>query len=206
MRYYQMFSVNKKYRSFKKEKTMKKIGKTICIPCGPRGAGKTNFANKVIQEHPEILYLNQDELCKEEFGTVLLPVTYMMEFSEILGRRIMKMICESSDDAKIIIDINAPDSNTRRGIVQYLRSLGADFIVCWHFITSYEQCLKWFAQKTASEKGTTNTSAFNKEYEQYHLNATDINVSNSTFFRGENPLRVNMIRRVNPLNTEFSFP
>jgi len=48
-------------------------GRAACFLCGPRGAGKTFFAKKVMENNPEITYLNQDELFKKNLAKFYSP-------------------------------------------------------------------------------------------------------------------------------------
>ncbi len=182
-------------------------GRAACFLCGPRGAGKTFFAKKVMENNPEITYLNQDELFKKKFGKILFSKKEnMLQMKNFLLQQISELIQNSRENAKIIIDINTDNPESRKAIILLLRHYGVNFIACWYFITPYEQCLKWFEQKPEDEKLGKWASEVLREYELYHKKATDINFPHHLYYQGKNIPGFDMIRRVDPLNSKFSFP
>lgn len=186
---------------------MELTGKIVSVTCGPRGAGKTTFALRVKKEFPEILYLNQDKLFQEKFGTLLFyEQKHMHEAGLFIKQKITDLVLSASKDAKIILDINVENPKMRKALVQHLRSCGVSSVICWHFVTPFEQCLTWLKQKPKNEKLLDYPPFVLLEYKLYHDWATDINFPHHLYYQGKNIPGFDMIRRVDPLNSKFSFP
>ena len=46
--------------------------KTVILTVGPRGAGKSNFCNQIVQSHSEIVLVSRDAILIELFGSIYL--------------------------------------------------------------------------------------------------------------------------------------
>lgn len=125
--------------------------KTVILTVGPRGAGKSNFCNQIVQSHSEIVLVSRDAILIELFGSI-----YFSAYSGghwVALEKIWEIIAEYMQQSEVLMILDCWNgfANERIIITKKLRSLGVERIVAWYFITPEDACLKWFMEEIKDE-------------------------------------------------------
>jgi predicted kinase len=173
---------------------------------GPRGAGKTNFANRIRSEIPSILCFELDAKCKEKIGSIyfdpaLAPMIKKIVLDLITGG-IRKTIHETSTKGAAIIDVRNIRPRNRARIAEFIRSNGGERINCLFFTTPLQQCQEWFMCKPENERSGETIEDIADEYKEFHKQTTDINYPQKRTYTGNNPSGFDAIIRIDPADPE----
>lgn len=156
------------------------------LTVGPRGAGKTTFCTAAMQQDPTLTLIERDAILMDRFGTTMLN-SYSGGHEEAAG--IMWSAVEHhlrDPHAKpLLLDTWCGDSRVRKIIIDRLRSMGADRVIAWYFVTSLETVDDWFWQKPGIAKSgspqegkpgfaTFPAWATAHDHMKYHALASDI--------------------------------
>jgi len=147
--------------------------KIVYLTSGPRGSGKTEFVKKVASLYPEIEVISRDAILVELFGSTSLNPYEGGHYIaiEVLHERISKFF-SSSKRSKLILDYWNGFSGERVAMIEKLKGLGADCVVCWQFIISIDMCVRWFFTKPDSEGYSE--MGIRGDHELYYEMAEDI--------------------------------
>jgi len=148
--------------------------KRVILTSGPRGAGKSTYANSFLERNPWVKGISRDELLIELFGkTSLSPYTGGHEYAyEIFFERIEKILNNSKANLDLVVDCWNGGPGERKGMLKKFRDFGAERVICWKFMTSLEICLDWFMKKEDS-KGYSEFG-FRDDYRFYHKTSENI--------------------------------
>jgi predicted kinase len=154
--------------------------KTVILTSGPRGSGKTTYVNSIRKENPEVIVISRDEILLELYGTIYLK-RYWEKGSHIFVWNRIREILESLSEKssyKVILDYWNKTFEDREQIINKLRDLGAERIICWKFVVSLDACLSLFSQKDdicGSEKyfSKKNFYDFYRDMEEINNNGFD---------------------------------
>jgi adenylate kinase family enzyme len=129
--------------------------KHAILPVGPQYAGKSTFCKGIVSAHPEVVYVSRDEILVEMFGSV-----WLSEYTgkHLLGLDRMWSIVSGQlrkNDVTIILDTWNSHVSDRMNIVGKLRSLGADTVTAWRFITPEATCFRWFLKRAPFKPGSS---------------------------------------------------
>ena len=160
-----------------------KNGSTIFLLVGQRGAGKTTFAQKVVQVQPEISFINRDEICENLYNTTYFdPYWHSPKRPTQLIEKLLVERVSNEPECKIILEFWSPTSGNRKGLIQWLQKLGISRVVALYFITPLELVDVWFwekedvlkdlkARQTGDNSSKTSQS---DDYHMFHFFAQDI--------------------------------
>ena len=146
--------------------------RTVVLPAGPRGSGKTTHAELVQKADPDVVIVSRDTIVKELFGNVYLkPNT--PQFRQAF-QTIQQKVAEAlyTPDCKIIFDCWNQSAADRTTICNMLRTFGAKNIICWNFVTPKETCMKWFKEK--NDVHGWNEDVYLSHYNTYHRESSGI--------------------------------
>lgn len=124
--------------------------KTVVLTLGPRGAGKTTFCREVVRARPEVAFVERDAVLVELFGSATLsPYTGQhAKSAQEMMRRVGDILRQES--ASIVLDTWLEIPDHRRQFIAYLRTLGAERVVGWHFVTPEEDVVRQFLAREAT--------------------------------------------------------
>lgn len=135
----------------KKDNICGSIGmKTVYLTSGPRGAGKTTYAEAFIKEHPEVAFVSRDEILIFLFGkTSLSPYEggHDQAHSYMLGM-LRKYLSADHPAETILLDCWNGYASERQKLIEKLRIMGADKVVCLFFHIPEQLCVEWFSKKS----------------------------------------------------------
>lgn len=120
--------------------------KKVILLCGPRGAGKSTYAEAVRVMHPEVKVVNRDRIAMRMFGGVSLN-PYTGQHECVLWRlfeRVSRMLAVQREDAVILLDCWNGYAHDRQNIIRRLKNYGADEVWAWYFLTSIDVSARWF--------------------------------------------------------------
>lgn len=145
----------------------------VYLTSGPRGSGKSTFINKVLTDSPNTVLISRDSVLVELFGqTSLSPYDGGHSFAQKVVFERIEECLKSNDNAKIMLDYWNGFSSERRRLIRRLKELGADMVICWYFVVSFETCLKWFMLKKDSDG--YNESMIRNDYNLFYEESSDI--------------------------------
>jgi predicted kinase len=161
---------------------------TTYLLVGQRGAGKSHYASKLKEQHPELVLISRDEILVRLFGsTSLSPYTDgHIHANDEIFREIEKTFSKNKGE-KVLLDHWTGFSCERRSLVRKLRQLGALRVVALYFTTPLPLVEQWFWSKPGiariSEIGTRNgekdiafysDNAPSYDFNLFHKEAQDI--------------------------------
>jgi len=149
--------------------------KTVILPSGPRGAGKTTYIKKVRKQNPGVLLISRDEIrsmVQKDLGPHREAEVHT-KTGKLLQMQ-TKVALSMGPYVTVILDMYNDEADYRMEIIAWLLSAGVERIVCWQFTTPREQCMKWFFSKPDCEVPADNhmvIHTMNWAYDLYHINA-----------------------------------
>lgn len=121
--------------------------KTVFLTVGTRAAGKTTYCKAQVARDHSLVCVSRDDVLMKLFGTASLdPYCGGHDQANITMWKMVEKALEETD-VKIILDAWNGNSSERRYILSRLRSLGAERIVAWYFVTPVELVSQWFWKK-----------------------------------------------------------
>lgn len=174
--------------------------KRVILTVGPQYAGKSTFCERVVSAHPEIVLVSRDAILTELFGTVWLDhytgghVVGWEKMWEIVAQRLQQ------DGVTMILDAWNGSACERRDFVKRLRSLGAERVEAWYFITPENFCLQWYLKGEPPDVKARNSKwrqliyqmridSYHNHYQYFHLQKVELEQG------------FDFIRRIDPLQT-----
>lgn len=123
--------------------------KTVLLTSGPRGAGKSTYAENLVRQHPEIPLISRDKILISLFGGVELA-TYEGEHAyaeqQMFGE-LKRHLSKDCPTQTILLDCWNGYSYSRRELIQKSKEYGADKVICLFFLISENLCVDWFSKK-----------------------------------------------------------
>lgn len=125
----------------------------VYLLVGQRGSGKSTFASTVKKQHPEVLFLNRDDILIEMFGSVH-PDAYsgghFVAIKELYCR--FTQITANQDESKTLLECFTGSFFERQVLIRDLRANGATKVIALYFVTPVELVRQWFWQKPGIAK------------------------------------------------------
>lgn len=172
--------------------------KTAILTVGPRWSGKSTFCNQIIHSHTEIVLVSRDAILIELFGSI-----YLSAYSSghlVALKKMWEITAEHMQRSKMLMILDCWNgfAKERNTITEKLRSVGAERIIAWYFITPEDVCLKWFMGEIKNEiKGKnpkwiklhkeTKQESYIHDYRLYHSQPVD-STQGFDFIKKINPL------------------
>lgn len=147
--------------------------KEVYLMSGPRGSGKTTYANFLALGNPSSHLVNRDDICVELFGTTSLS-PYTGGHKNVIDKMFDRLsgILSEESECTIILDCWNGYPSDRRYLVQRLQKIGADRVFCIQIYVSLKTCIKQCGLKKDmvgySESGIVN------DYRLYYKQAENI--------------------------------
>ena len=138
--------------------------KTVYLLVGPRGSGKSEYAEILQKQDPSMFIISRDKILLEITGSVEQD-PYGGGFY-IAERKLGDLFREKMvDDAirKIILDCWSGNREQREEWISFLRRLGATEVIALYFVTPVELVENWFWKKPGVAKSTAKCQE-NKAY------------------------------------------
>jgi hypothetical protein len=158
----------------------------VYLLVGPRGAGKSTYAEKLLAAQPELLLISRDNLLMEEFGVIN---RYNLEWARHKTLDQLTEALRRDEPTKIILDYWTGYNRHRKVLIEELRGRGADQVIALYFITSADLVSEWFWKKPLIARSSEiKRIGFDKGYtfftddtpqtdhKLFHRFATDINL------------------------------
>lgn len=105
--------------------------RTVYITSGPRGSGKSTYAQQVIRQNPALVIVSKDEIAMRAYGKTCLAD----DNGE--ARRVIDAVMESARQileldthVSLILDCWNGSSRARKYLISQMRRFGADRIIC----------------------------------------------------------------------------
>lgn len=135
--------------------------KYVYLLVGQRGAGKSDYAKRLLANQPELSLISRDEILVRKFGsTDTDPYGGMQWYALEIMHRLLSFVLRTRPKVKIVLDCWTEDSKGRALLVQKLREYGATRVVALYFVTPREIVNSWFWLKPGiakmEEMGTRN--------------------------------------------------
>lgn len=148
--------------------------KILLLTSGPRGGGKTTYAEEIKRNQPNIPIVSRDEIRLKLFGSIgLNPYTSDTQVAFTAMSEALKLSLSTKESSEIVIlDCWNGYSNERKKIIKTARECGAHRVHCLQFFVPLRICIKWFAQKTYT--GGLTEHSVRWDYELYYRTAEDI--------------------------------
>lgn len=123
--------------------------KTVILTSGPRGSGKSLYAETVRTHHPEITVVSRDQILIELFGsTSLNPYEGGHEYGfHTMLSMLREILSVDNPNTTILLDCWNGYSSDRIELIGKLRAMGADKVSCLQFLISADTCVEWFKKK-----------------------------------------------------------
>ncbi len=123
-------------------------GNTVYLLVGQQGAGKSYYANKLIEDNPELILVSRDEILIRLFGSVFRN-SYMGDHhhAENEMHLLLKSTLAKQNGVKLILDTWTGESLERNILINKLRKYGAKYVIALYFITPPEIVNLWFWKK-----------------------------------------------------------
>jgi hypothetical protein len=165
------------------------LANCVYLLVGQQGAGKSEYARRLIKQHPELFFVSRDEILMKEFGTVFLDSysgghVYAYE----LMYRLLQDTLSAQRGITMILDTWTGDRNDREHLIARLREYGADRVAALYFVTPLPLVELWFWQKPGvakiSEMRAHQGEGFTffcedapkRDYQMFHKLAKDIDL------------------------------
>lgn len=143
---------------------------TVILTIGPRGAGKTTFCKEIVKQRPDVVLVERDAILVELFGSASLsPYSGAHRAGyEILSGKVRKLL--ESGSATVLLDTWNGFPREREILTEHVRSLGAEFVMGWHFITSEYVTTRQFIERERSSgfQGFSTERNARADYQLYH--------------------------------------
>jgi len=181
--------------------------KTVFLTVGPRGAGKSEYCQRLLNRQKDFFFISRDEILMRMFGSVH---TSPYEGGSASAEQSMRMqimtALAGEESVKILLDAWTGFRYERERIIANCREWGAHEVVALFFVTPVKYVNEWFWKKPGiariGEMGKPRNDRVvyfsddspRRDYELFHRNAALI--------REEG---FNRVVLVNPLQLEFPF-
>jgi len=125
----------------------------VFLLVGPRGAGKSTYAAKIVEHNPGSLLISRDAILIELFGSEHTdPYSGAGYYAmETLFDRLREKLVEKTGSS-IVLDCWTGSSQERQYLVKKLRSYGASKIIALYFNTPLAFVEQWFWDKPGIAK------------------------------------------------------
>lgn len=143
------------------------------VTCGPRGAGKTTYCQKIKCDNTELI-------SRDEIATTLYGKTWFNPFFEFMEscnvqEKFFEQATEKANQKDItILDIWNPTKHHRAMIINKIKLAGFDRVICWYFTTPLDKCVEWFFQKDDVKIGGYTQKECIYDFHEFHKNAQSI--------------------------------
>lgn len=163
--------------------------RTVVLTSGPRGAGKTTYANKVKENDSGVVILSRDNLLMRLYGATLIRKKQAFYADHHVWDNIKETILKQKNSGdKIILDYWNEYPYERDFIISSLRKeCNIDCIICWKFVLPVDICVKFFLKKT--DRSFLGESWCKANYELYYEQTKEIEKEGFDLVQIINPLR-----------------
>jgi hypothetical protein len=146
--------------------------KRVIVTVGPRGAGKTSFCEQIVRHRPEVTLVSRDAIFKELFGKVNLNPYTGDDFYglQVMWKRTGDYL--NNGAAVLILDTWNGSREARWDITYKLRSLGAERIEAWRFVTPASHIVQWFLKKEPEDRKSS--PRILDDYRLYHSRPVEL--------------------------------
>ncbi len=126
---------------------------TVYLLVGQRGAGKSYYAHKLVQDNPELILVSRDEILIRLFGSVHgNSYTGDHHLAENEMHHLLRDKLAKQTGIKLILDTWTGESVERSTLTNNLRKYGATHVIALYFITPVEIVNLWFWKKPGIAK------------------------------------------------------
>lgn len=129
--------------------------KCVYLLVGPRGSGKSYYAQRLLTGQSELLLISRDEILLREFGstdTFAYGGAWQHAYALEVLHNSLRSLLQTRPVVKIILDCCTKNSKERISLVQKLREYGANQVVALYFVTPREIVNLWFWLKPGIAK------------------------------------------------------
>ena len=167
--------------------SMVALDNRVYLLVGQQGAGKSEYAKRLIEQQPDLSFVSRDEILMKEFGTVFLD-SYSggHEYAYEIMYRALRDALSAKQGIRMLLDTWTGDKDDRNHLIARLREYGADHVVALYFITPLPLVESWFWKKPGVAKisemrahrgeGLTffSEDGPRRDYETFHMFAKEI--------------------------------
>ncbi|MEK7519808.1 MAG: AAA family ATPase [Patescibacteria group bacterium] len=161
--------------------------KCVFLLVGQRGAGKSTYGARLVENQPGLSLVSRDEILTRRFGsTDLSPYGSGHYYASKVLSRFLRFKLSTGKGVKLVLDLWTGESDDRKYLVKMLREYGATRVVALYFTTPLSVVDSWFWQKPgiakveemSARQGQKLTfflpNAPARDYELFHQLAKDI--------------------------------
>lgn len=128
-------------------------GKHVYLLVGQRGAGKSDYAKRLLANQPDLFLVSRDEILVRKFGSIDTdPYGGAQWYVHEILHRLLRFVLRTRPTIKIVLDCWTENSEERISLVQKLREYGATRVVALYFVTPREVVSSWFWLKPGIAK------------------------------------------------------
>ena len=125
----------------------------VYLLVGPRAAGKTEYAEKLIARDPSLNLISRDKILIKTTGSEHNdPYSENILFVVELINRLLRFKLSRYKNQNILLEYFLETSSERKNMTEELREYGASKVVALYFTTPVELVNKWFWQKPGIAK------------------------------------------------------
>ncbi len=150
--------------------------KQVFLTSGPRGGGKSTYVEELCRRRPDLTLVSRDQVMLELFGTVWFGAysggaDHDRGMQEVWRRLEVAL---KPEGACVVFDCWNGFPADRRWLIEKLRELGADQVICLQFFVSVETCVRWYMRKPEQVRGGLSESSIRCDYRLYYGQAQSI--------------------------------
>lgn len=166
---------------------------------GPQGAGKSTFCKEITKCRPDVVLIERDAIFIEIFGDKYLdPYSGAHYYGpKVMWERVAEKL-KTNENIDLLLDTWCGHPGERSWAGKNLRSLGADQVDLWCFVTPEDVCVKQYeireGPKWSSGIREINLECCRKNFRTWHRMPLELNMEESVF---------DNIRMINPLQLTF---
>jgi hypothetical protein len=125
----------------------------VYLLVGQRGAGKSEYARKIVSQQPEVLIVSRDAILERMFGSINTDsYSGQLECCKEVMMRLLHRKLSTQTNLKLVLDCWTAGERSRRDLNQWLRTHSATKIVALYFVTPLEFVNEWFWKKPGIAK------------------------------------------------------
>lgn len=130
-----------------------KAEKCVYLLVGQRGAGKSQYAKRLLVNQQDLVLVSRDEILVRFFGSAdSSPYGGQQWYALEVMHRFLRYILRKRQQVKIVLDCWTENSEGRSDLIHVLRECGATKVVALYFVTPRKIVESWFWQKPGIKK------------------------------------------------------
>ncbi len=147
---------------------------TVYLLVGTRGAGKSHYAQKIVENQTAFSIVSRDEILIRLFGSTHTdPYSGAQYIAMMVMDRLLRRKLNTQQNLRLILDCWAGERRERKSLMKMLRQYGASRVVALYFVTPIEFVQEWFWKKPGIAKSGERRAPGGEDVVYYSESAPD---------------------------------